>query len=546
MKALRLLTGLVATLLLIGGAAVAILLGPDDTWGGELAALPDSAPVIATAPQLLNVAGIDLVVSARATTGEVFVGAGHPVHVQDYLDGVTHTEIDELSPDGVGGSQPQDGDRAYPAAPPAELDVWDEQQVAQDVTVAVPLTEEAAVQVVVLPTKAGGAPPELGIGYGLPGAFVAGVVAAVVGLLLLVGTVVWGRRAKRARRTAPATAPGAPAESAPAQATTVTRGAPRVAAVGVVAVIAAGCSIPQQVDHGKAPGVVPLEAADAQEMLDDYDVRNNAAIRASDKGDGSTWSRADSGPFLATDMLSARTSRFFPPKTTGDGDFQHEARDVFEVEQPAYPLSSIVDVEVPGQDLEGGQLLYVYSKDDAAAPWKGYSSVYLSSRLVTPLPADEATPSRDDRLTAAKWDSELDERLAHGTDTDLRIAQGLQEDINDLSDVPKGVERVYHSVRPWGGRRDDRTDQDGPVRVLRVEQGLLVVTHKEWERSLYLESGYEWRQTSRERKIHGSHDAGTVYDEHYLLTAAILVPDSGAPSIIGSDVERVLDFPPAT
>ena len=60
----RLLTGLVATLLLLGGVAVAILLGPDDTWGGEPAALPDSAPVIATAPQLLNVAGIDLVVSA--------------------------------------------------------------------------------------------------------------------------------------------------------------------------------------------------------------------------------------------------------------------------------------------------------------------------------------------------------------------------------------------------------------------------------------------------------------------------------------------------
>lgn len=104
MKALRLLTGLVATLLLIGGAAVAILLGPDDTWGGELAALPDSAPVIATAPQLLNVAGIDLVVSARATTGEVFVGAGHPVHVQDYLDGVTHTRSTSCRPTVSGGA----------------------------------------------------------------------------------------------------------------------------------------------------------------------------------------------------------------------------------------------------------------------------------------------------------------------------------------------------------------------------------------------------------------------------------------------------------
>lgn len=36
-----------------------------------------------------------------------------------------------------------------------------------------------------------------------------------------------------------------------------------------------------------------------------------------------------------------------------------------------------------------------------------------------------------------------------------------------------------------------------------------------------------------------------MYDEHYLLTAAILVPHSGAPSVIGSEVERVLDFPPS-
>ena len=36
-----------------------------------------------------------------------------------------------------------------------------------------------------------------------------------------------------------------------------------------------------------------------------------------------------------------------------------------------------------------------------------------------------------------------------------------------------------------------------------------------------------------------------MYDEHYLLTAAILVPHSGAPSVIGSEVERVLDVPPS-
>ena len=29
--------------------------------------------------------------------------------------------------------------------------------------------------------------------------------------------------------------------------------------------------------------------------------------------------------------------------------------------------------------------------------------------------------------------------------------------------TPKGVARIDHSVSPWGGRADGRTEQDGPV-----------------------------------------------------------------------------------
>ena len=102
MKAVRLLIGVIALVLVVVGVAVAIVLGPDDTWGGEPAVLPDSAPVIATTPQLLNVAGAELRVSATTDEGEAFVGAGHPVHVQDYVRDVERTEITQLSADGVG------------------------------------------------------------------------------------------------------------------------------------------------------------------------------------------------------------------------------------------------------------------------------------------------------------------------------------------------------------------------------------------------------------------------------------------------------------
>ena len=364
----------------------------------------------------------------------------------------------------------------------------------------------------------------------------------LIGVLLLVGTIVLGRRAKGAQRAVSESGPqpsAAQAGSARASSGIALR---LVATVSAVA-LAAGCSIPQRVDHGTEPGVVPLEEADAQTMLDDYDRRNNAAIKKSDAGDGSLWATADAGPNLAVDALVARTAKFYPPRKDDDGDFIHEVRDVYEVEQPGYPLWSLIDVDLPNSDLGGGQYLRLYTRDGATEPWKGYTSVYLPSRLVTPLDAQAATPSAKDLLTAAQWDDELTRWIAAGKESDLRISRDLMESYGDMAATPKGVARIDHSVSPWGGRADGRTEQDGPVRVLRVKQGLLVITNKQWERNLYLEQGFEWKQATRERKIHGPHHRDLVYDEHYLLSAAILIPDSGAPSVIGSDVERVLEFP---
>lgn len=545
MKALRALIGLLAILLIGAGAAVAALLGPDDTWGGEPVALPDSAPVVATAPQLLNVAGIDLAVTARADGGEVFVGAAHPVHVQDYLRDVTHSEITGLSADGVAGTQLLARDRAYPEASPAELDVWEQQAVGGSVTLAVPLTDAEPVQVAVLPTRAKGAAPQVGIGYALPGAFVGGLGAVVIGLVLLVGTIMWGRRVRRARAATagetPAPATDTTPEPAPAG---LSRSALRLAAIGTVGVLAAGCSVPRQVDHGDASGVVPLEAADVQEMLDDYDARNNPAIKASYRGDASVWKTADTGPFLAVDELDARTHAVQrEEKEKAPEDYTHEAVDVFEYRQPSYPVSAVVETDVSEYDDGAGQMLTIYDRQRASAPWKGYSSVYLPDHLVTPLDADAATPDESDRQTALRVDAALEQWIIRGESADLRVTGRVVAERDKLSDPPKGIDRVAHSVDPWGGGPSGHAEPGGPLRVLRVEQGLLVLTDKEWERSLYLDPEWEWTQGTEERRIFGPQAATTVHDQHFAMTAAILVPEAGTPSVIGADVERVLDFP---
>ncbi|WP_068260889.1 hypothetical protein [Janibacter limosus] len=536
MKIVRFLTGLVALALIVVGGAVAILLGPDDTWGGEPQALSEGAPIVATAPQLLNVAGVTLVVNAAAGEGEVFAGSAHPVHVQDYLAEVTHTEITGLSADGIGDSQQLTEKQPYPAAPPSELDVWDQQAQGSEAHLEVQLTLDAPVQIAVLPSTEQGTTPQVGIGYLLPGAFVAGVVTALLGLLLLVGTIGWGRRAKQTagRRTAEVTSPAE--EPAP----TTSRGVSRVAVVGTVAVLAAGCTIPQQVDHGDTHGVVPLEQDDVQTMLDDYDVRNNAALKKSRTGDGTLWSTADTGPFLAQDELSARENAFEKPKG-GTESFTHEGGRVYASVQQEYPLWSAVEVKPSKPDRDGAELLYVYEKAHAADPWKASSSVWLDEGLPTALTAEEAKPSSEDLARAEKVDGQLESWVEKGKSGGLVIDDGMKDARSELHKKAKGVERVADSAETWGG---SLRDGDGAaVRAIRVEEGLLVLSELEWENRRYLKPNWTWNPSKRETAIYGSRANGNVSTRHCSLVVATLVPDTGTARVLGSSVDWVVDFP---
>lgn len=542
MKAARILAGIIAVVLVVAGAAVAVLLGPDDTWGGEPTALPDgAAPVVATAPRLLNVAGVDLVVSATAAEGEAFVGAGHPVHVQDYLGEVTRTEITGLSADGIGGSQQLAGERDYPAAPPSRLDVWDQQAQGREAAIEVPLTPDAPVQIAALPATAKGAAPQVGIGYQLPGAFVAGVVTALVGLLLLAAMILWGRRARRAAaRRAEARSVERPAEQ-PAAPASLSRSATRVALVGTIAVLSTGCTVPQEVDHGDYSGVVPLEQADAQALLDDYDVRNNAAIKKSHTGDGSLWKSADTGPMLAQDELSARFDAYDKPKGAAK-PLTHEGGRVYAPVQLAYPLWAAVEMKPakpakPAKD--GAETLYVYTKDHAAGEWKASSSMSLADGLPTALGPEEAAPSSQDLERAEDVDTLLEAWAESGAVNGLVVDQDMKDARTELHKKAKGVERIADSADSWGGTRDTG-DAQPAVRAIRVKEGLLVLSEIRWTSSHYLKADWTWNPSKREQAVYGNRANGNVSHRRCSLVAATLVPDTGDARVLGSSTSWVL------
>ncbi|KRE37858.1 hypothetical protein ASG73_09555 [Janibacter sp. Soil728] len=535
MKAARILVGTIAVVLVVVGVAVAILLGPDDTWGGEPTALPDdAAPIVATAPRLLNVAGLDLVVNATAVEGEAFVGASHPVHVQDYLGGVTRTEITGLSADGIGGSQQLAGERDYPAVPPSRLDVWDQQAQGREAAIEVRLTPDAAVQIAALPATAKGATPQVGVGYKLPGAFVAGVVTALVGLLLLVATMLGGRRARRA---AVDRAESVSVEQ-PATPAGLFRSATRLALVGTVMVLVAGCAVPQEVDHGDSPGVVPLDQTDVQTMLDDYDVRNNAAIKKSRTGDGSLWKSADTGPMLAQDELSARFNAYDKPKGAATS-FTHEGGEVYASVQRAYPLWTAVEIKPAKPAKNGVELLYVYEKAHAAGGWKASSSIPFPDGLPTALDAQEATPSSQDLDRAEEVDTMLETWAEKGAVDGLVVDDGMVDARAELHKKTKGVERIADSAESWGGTRGSN-DARTATRAVRVKEGLLVLSEIRWTNSQYLKADWTWNPSKREQAVYGNRANGNVSHRRCSLVAATLVPDTGDARVLGSSTDWVL------
>lgn len=534
MKLLRLLVGSIAVVLVIAGTAVAVLLGPDDTWGGEPAAVPDARPLIVSGPRLLDVAGLSLVVTARPTgEGEAFVGAGHPVHVQDYVHDVARTEITALSASGVGESQALSGERQRPAVAPGELDVWQEQATGDPATIEVPLTEDAPVQIAAAQATGAGEAPEVGIGYALPGAFVGGLVAVLIGVLLLAGTIVLGRRAKGVDSAA--------SEAAPQPSRTSSGTALRLAAVGSVIALATGCSIPQRVDHGAEPGVVPLVEAELSAVLEDYDERNNAAIKASHSGDGSLWASADTGPHLAIDEVAAKYNAVKKPKGKAS-PFHHIGEAVFAPQQASYPLWSVVPYSDPEASDDEGAGLKVVTRERVSEPWRSYSGTWVDGDVPTPLPGERATPSAADIDRAEEVDTLLGTWLESGQVDGLEVTESLERSRASAMKKQKGITRYVSSSRPWGAADDERTEQGGPVRAVRVEGGLLVLTDRAWEIRMHLDGDYVWTPSTVEREVYGYRAEATVKALRYTLTTAILVPDSGDARVIGSSAERVREF----
>lgn len=194
----------VGTVLAVAGLAAAVLVGTDDTVRTGDAEMTSDTAALTTSSPAIDLIGPTLHVAAATGDGQdVFVGVGHEVDVDAYLDGVAHDQITRIvlpwSPDVVSA----EGDTETVAAPPDSRDWWYVQASGTGrQEVSYELGEEP-VRVVVM--RADGQPPvtvDLEIGYQIDNLFTTALLVLGVGLILLLVATFLLRRRERPRRGA--------------------------------------------------------------------------------------------------------------------------------------------------------------------------------------------------------------------------------------------------------------------------------------------------------------------------------------------------------
>lgn len=390
--------------LLIVGVSTALWVGPDD-WidspmqvvntGGEVGAVTTYGFLSHTLP---------LRVTARADTGDVFVGVGHVVDVDDYVAGARLARLEWFSPSGVQTAPASTGGR-LPALP-AGLDIW--QQHASGPGEQRLNGEFAGQPVVAFVAAVDGKPRELQISVGsqLRGAFGVGLAIAGIGAAAVAAIVI----IRRVR-------PTEQAAGAVTDEHRQSRAAVRfIATLMAPVLVTTGCTA-QPIDANPAHPVAlvpretvrrdPLMGLNLTTLAADYDRRNNAAIAAASapRYSAKQWEQADTDLMLgldryvtAWDRESRSKDKPSTCKSTLDAAFPVAAT-------PSYPLAVVVTRSMSCDGKPSAKKsLAVYTRQHAVSPWLLASEVSIAQKDLPKPGTGQPSPQDTARLLAAAED----------------------------------------------------------------------------------------------------------------------------------------------
>ncbi|GAA3613004.1 hypothetical protein GCM10022199_16160 [Marihabitans asiaticum] len=452
---------------------------------------------------------------------------------------------------GIGDVDQRDGERDYPRGRPEETDVWSVEAKGEDrVALDVPLGDEQ-MQIVAMPASPDGERPEVGVGYQVPGGFLAGLVAAGIGLLLALVCLRWGRRRTPRGAAADPTSEDRSVEQeqerevGEGRKAASARTARRVVALGSAAVLTGCGAVPHTVDHGE-PSVVPLTKDESVAVMERYSVENEKPGDASDAGDGSTWSTVDVGPTLLVDELATRAAQHTEDQGT-DWTGTHSVDGVYVAEQGDYPLWAIVHGtetwSAEGEDDVVSPNAWVMVRTGAEGGWRQFAGAELGDdALPEPLSPDEATADEADLKRAAAVSGQVEKWFETGK-ADLEVPGSIQERRGAMLEPGKNQRSTAAFITSWpdGGK----AAPGGSLRALRVEGGLLVHLVQGLTLRGDLKSGWRYLPDERYRAIYGEDGSEGYLEAHGAASSLVFVPDEGPAQMLGMDASRIRELPPA-
>ncbi|GAB3252966.1 hypothetical protein GCM10027425_11900 [Alteromonas gracilis] len=497
----------------------AAYVGPDDTVLLEPQSVeaPAGTPVVST-PELLSYRDMVLVVRAESA-GEVFLGAGNPVDVESVVADVPHFRLTGIDRDALLGKTTT-VDEAEPLPDLGAMTGWTESSVGAG-------PQQIAIDLDGTPTRLLAAstdeePFTLQFGVRLDGLFWTLLAVAGVGAALSLLAVLLHRRARRERSAEK------PGETAAPTLRTEEPARPlaRTAALLIPALVLSGCAwIPQQVET-TTPTTVAMTEDELEPALEDYDRRNNAAIKAASppEFDAAAWLDVHSGPLLNQTTYSTVLDDLLRSKERGKRVI-HEPVEVYSPTFTTYPVWTLVTSRTsdPGEDEVN---LSVFTQESAAAPWMRRTTAAVSEADLPAATDPQPAPNggREAEVLVDRLGAFLQGRRVPGLQVD-RNAREFRRDITD----PKRREDTVRGYRLSILRTTEREDE---LRVVAVDGGRLAVAVRHVRLTYLANKGRELRWNPGYDQVNGRSAAGIHRD--YNLIAVMSLPDDGVPQVLST------------
>ena len=579
-KLLLVLAAVLGGLLLLTGTAVAVVFGPDDTADAAASPLPARVRAATTIPDLLGYRDATLRVTAESSDGPVFVGAGNPIDVDSYLGDTRRLRITTITPlDGAAGTV--QGTTAPPSVAATSLDLWDpsvDGPGAQSLTLELDGTPTSVA--VVAPGERGTV--TLTFGIVVAHAFVAGVAAAVLGLVLLSLPILARRKRRRRERaaaqpdrtvtepTAGLAAAGAPTTQGAGTRLRIARRPVRWAVPVACVVALTGCApIPQRVTTAEItrPGLAPDELTAA---LASYDERNNAAIDLSSRThDASGWAAADRGIILRSDLHQTRYRKEKgEPKVAGTPlTTTPEPSSLVSPSFTQYPMWFAVagtmtrpdekssdekkpdekksDEKKSADDDAAGEptrALLVYERDSVLDPWRMSASVPIGDETVPALaPGAASQPTAAQVARAQAVSEQVAAYLTSGDEGELTVPEELAHVREQMVDEGTVSRLLRVTVDPVGSGDDAAAPGDGAPKVAAADGGALMTATYSVDCIMApnrSNSTLEFVDEAFARAVGQAGPQDTLH-RRFVVAVAVVVPDSGEQTLLGVRTDTV-------